>query len=476
VTGAAPAVTVGGSPSGRDVVLIGTIGKSATIDRLIAAGKIDGKALSGKWETFVTQVVANPAPGVSRALVIAGSDKRGTIYGIYDISSQIGVSPWYWWADVPVPQQTALYVLPGRHTQGTPAVKYRGIFINDEAPAMSGWTIEKNGGFNSKLYTRMFELILRMKGNFLWPAMWGRAFNLDDPQNPILADEYGIVMSTSHHEPMQRAQAEWSRLGTGAWNYETNDSVLRAFWREGIRNMGTKESVVTLAMRGDGDAPMSREANTALLERIVADQRKIIEEVTGKPAAETPQVWALYKEVQEYYDKGMRVPEDVTLLFADDNWGNIRRLPSLQERDRKGGFGIYYHFDYVGGPRNSKWLNKNPIPRIWEQMHLAHEYGARQIWVVNTGDLKPMEYPIQFFLDYAWNPSRIPASRLPEYARLWAQQQFGEAHAAEIANVVTTYLMYAGRKTAELLDTVTFFLNNFRVAERVVAEWRALEE
>jgi hypothetical protein len=282
-------------------------------------------------------------------------------------------------------------------------------------------------------------------------------------------------MSTSHHEPMQRAQQEWRRVGHGEWNYEHNDSVLREFWRQGIRNKGAKEGVVTLAMRGDGDMPMTQGANIALLERIVADQRKIIAEVTGQDPAQTPQVWALYKEVQEYYDKGMRVPDDVTLLFADDNWGNIRRLPSLKDRDRAGGFGVYYHFDYVGGPRNRKWLNTNPIPRIWEQMQLAHQYGANRIWVVNVGDLKPMEYPIQFFLDYAWDPSRTPAGRLPEYARLWAAQQFGPGHAGEIADVLTTYLTYAGRRTPELLDTATYSLTNFREAETVVADWRALE-
>jgi beta-xylosidase len=475
VTGVEANVFVGSQPATRRIVLIGTLGRSATIDRLVAQGKIDGSALAGKWETFITQVVRDPMPGVDRALVIAGSDKRGTIYGIYDISAQIGVSPWYWWADVAVPRQSSLYVLAGVHTQGTPAVKYRGIFINDEAPAMSGWTREHNGGFNSTLYTKVFELILRLKGNYLWPAMWGSAFNMDDPQNPVLADEYGIVMSTSHHEPMQRAQQEWRRVGSGEWNYEHNDSVLREFWRDGIRNMGDSEGVVTLAMRGDGDMPMSEDANIALLERIVADQRRIIAEVTGRDPSETPQVWALYKEVQEYYDRGMRVPDDVTLLFADDNWGNIRRLPPPADRDRDGGFGVYYHFDYVGGPRNYKWLNTNPVPRIWEQMHLAHEYGANRVWVVNVGDIKPMEYPIQFFLDYAWNPSRTPASRLPEYARLWATQQFGSARAADIAEVVTTYLKYAGRRKPELLDTVTFSLMNFREAETAVADWRALE-
>ena len=475
VTGVESTVQVGGEPTARPLVLIGTLGRSATIDRLVAQGRIDGRALEGKWETFVTQVVSNPLPGVDRALVIAGSDKRGTIYGIYDISAQIGVSPWYWWADVAVPRQSSLYVLPGRHTQGTPAIKYRGIFINDEAPALSGWTRAYHGGFNSKLYTKVFELILRLKGNFLWPAMWGSAFNMDDPQNPVLADEYGIVMSTSHHEPMQRAQQEWRRVGRGEWNYEHNDSVLRAFWRDGIRNQGDKEGVVTLAMRGDGDMPMTQGANIALLERIVADQRTIIGEVTGKDPSQTPQVWALYKEVQEYYDKGMRVPDDVTLLFADDNWGNIRRLPSPQDRNRAGGFGVYYHFDYVGGPRNYKWLNTNPIPRIWEQLHLAYEYGANRIWIVNVGDIKPMEYPIQFFLDYAWNPARIPSARLPEYARLWARQQFGAERATDIASAVTTYLKYAGRRKPELLDTVTFSLMNFREAETSVAEWRALE-
>ncbi len=476
VTSVEPNVVVGAQATPGPLVLIGTIGRSATIDRLVADGKIDGRALAGKWETFVTRIVAKPLPGVDEALVIAGSDKRGTIYGIYDVSAQIGVSPWYWWADVPVPHQAGLWVLPGSHTQGTPAVKYRGIFINDEAPAMSGWTREANGGFNSALYTKVFELILRLKGNFLWPAMWGSAFNMDDPQNPVLADEYGIVMSTSHHEPMQRAQQEWKRVGTGEWNYERNDSVLRAFWRDGIRNKGDKEGVVTLAMRGDGDMPMSEDANVSLLERIVADQRKIIAEVTGKDPSETPQVWALYKEVQSYYDKGMRVPDDVTLLFADDNWGNIRRLPSPEDRSRKGGSGVYYHFDYVGGPRNYKWIDTNPIPRVQEQMELAYAYGANRIWVVNVGDLKPMEYPIQFFLDYAWAPSRTPAGRLPEYARSWAAQQFGAAHAAEIAEVVTTYLKYAGRRKPELLDTVTYSLTNFDEAETEVADWRALEE
>ena len=462
-------------PAGAEVVLIGTIGKSPLIDQLIKDNKLDAKAVAGRWETFVRQVVERPLPGVARALVIAGSDKRGTIYGIYDLSQQIGVSPWYWWADVPVRPQAALYVAPARHTLGEPAVKYRGIFINDEAPALSGWAKEKFGGVNSKMYAHMFELILRLKGNYLWPAMWGNMFNVDDPLNPVLADEYGIVMGTSHHEPLTRAHEEWKKFGNGKpWNYQTNDSTLRRFWRGGMQRMGTRENIVTVGMRGDGDEPMSRESNTALLEKIVADQRTIIADVTGKPAEQTPQMWALYKEVQEYYDKGMRVPDDVTLLLCDDNWGNLRKLPKLGEKPRKGGYGIYYHFDYVGGPRNYKWLNTNPLPRIWEQMHLAHEYGANQIWVVNVGNLKPMELPISFFLDYAWNPDRIPATGVATYTQRWAAQQFGLANAPEIGDILAKYAKYNARRKPELLGPETYSLASFREAETVVAEYSQL--
>jgi hypothetical protein len=473
VTTVTPTLTTNQAPAGKQVVLIGTIGKSPLIDQLVRSKKLDVSGVAGKWEVFVEQLVDNPMPGVAQALVIAGSDKRGTIYGIYDLSQQMGVSPWYWWADVPTKQQKALYVSAGRHTQGEPAVKYRGIFLNDEAPALSGWAKEKFGGINSKMYVHVFELILRLKGNYLWPAMWGNAFNDDDKQSPILADEYGVVMGTSHHEPMVRSQQEWKRFGSGVWNYQTNAKALQDFWRQGIKNMGTKESIVTMAMRGDGDEPMSEGSNIALLEKIVADQRQILAEETHKPADQTPQLWALYKEVQDYYDKGMRVPDDVTLLLCDDNWGNLRKLPKLSDKPRKGGYGIYYHFDYVGGPRNYKWLNTNPLPRIWEQMHLAHEYGANQIWIVNVGDLKPMELPISFFLDYAWNPDKIKADQVAAYTQQWAARQFGETHAADIADILANYAKYNARRKPELLDANTYSLATGEWAT-VVAEYNQL--
>jgi len=468
VTGCKPALTHEAPRTGVHTIVIGSIEKSPLVKQLT-----DTSAIAGKWESFLTQVVG-------RTLVIAGSDKRGTIYGIYDLSEQIGVSPWYWWADVPVAHKDALYVKPGRFLQGEPAVKYRGIFLNDEAPSLSGWTHEKFGGFNSKFYVKVFELILRLKGNYLWPAMWGNAFNEDDPLNPKLADEYGIVMGTSHHEPMLRAQQEWKRHGKGPWNYATNPDVLRAFWDHGIERNKAYESIVTLGMRGDGDMPMAAtgglDANKALLEKIVADQRAIIANRMGPDVARVPQDWALYKEVQEYYDAGMRVPDDVTLLWCDDNWGNIRRLPTPDERKRAGGAGIYYHFDYVGGPRNYKWLNTNPISKVWEQMNLAYEYDARRIWIVNVGDLKPMEFPIEYFLSLAWNPQRWPHDKIEEFGRLWAEREFGPTYAADIADLIAKYTKYNGRRKPELLEPGTFSLANYDEADTVLADWKTITD
>ncbi len=456
-----------------ELVLIGTIGRSAAIDRLIAAGKLDVSAVRGHWEMSVTQIVENPFPGVRSALVIAGADKRGTIFGVYDLSEQIGVSPWAWWADVRIPHHATLFVSPGRYVQAEPRVKYRGIFLNDEAPSLSGWTQEKFGGFNHLFYEHVFELLLRLKANYLWPAMWGSAFNEDDPLDPRLADEYGIVVGTSHHEPMLRAQQEWKRHGTGPWDYTANAPELDSFWAEGIRRNRSYESTITVGMRGDGDLAMSPTANTSLLERIVADQRRIIA-ANADPAVKDPQIWALYKEVQEYYEKGMRVPDDVTLLWCDDNWGNLRRLPTAEERKRPGGAGIYYHFDYVGDPRSYKWLNTYSITKVWEQMHLAATYGADRVWIVNVGDLKPMEFPIEFFLTMARDPERWGKDHLDAYTEAWARREFGPEHAAAIAELVTLYTKGNSRRKPEQLEPGTYSLLMDHEADRIDAQWHAL--
>jgi hypothetical protein len=476
VSGLEPGISVDRFPAASQIVVVGTIGHSKLIDQLVSEKKIDLSDLKDKWEQFIFQVIEKPFPGVEKALVIAGSDKRGTLFGMLELSKQIGVSPWYWWADVPVEKQANIYVKAGRFTLGEPAVKYRGIFLNDEEPALGRWAVEKFGGFNHQFYEKLFELMLRLKANYLWPAMWWASFNTDDLANPNLADEMGIVMSTTHHEPMMRAHAEWKKKGGAPWNYETNKDSLQKFWRDGIKRMGKKESIVSMGMRGDGDMAMTAETNIALLERIVADQRKILEEVTQKPASETPQLWALYKEVQDYYDKGMRVPDDVTLLLCDDNWGNIRKLPKPTEAKRAGGYGIYYHFDYVGDPRNYKWLNTCPIQRTWEQMNLAYRHGVDRIWIVNVGDLKPMEFPIEFFLDFAWNPDQWPADKLMEYTRMWAAEQFGSNYAKTIATMLDDYTRLNSRRKPELLEPNTYSLINYREADRIVEEYNTLAE
>ncbi len=461
----------------KTAVLIGTLGHSPLLDGLVRSGKLDTVAIAGRWEAFVIQLVENPQPGLDRALVIAGSDKRGTIYGIYELSEQIGVSPWYWWADVPVPRHEALYIKPARLIETGPAVRYRGIFLNDEAPALTGWAKEKFGGLNSAFYAKVFELLLRLRANYLWPAMWSNAFNEDDPANALLADDYGIAMGTSHHEPMIRAQQEWKHHGTGAWNYSTNSDVLKKFWADGIRRNRNFESIVTIGMRGDGDEPMTKggdmKANIALLERIVADQRALLASI-NPDVTKVPQLWALYKEVADYYEHGMKVPDDITLLWCDDNWGNIRRLPTEKERARLGGAGVYYHFDYVGTPRSYKWLNTNPLPKIWEQMDLAFDYGADRIWIVNVGDLKPMEIPIEFFMRMAWDPKAMPKEKIADFTRHWAEREFGPAHAAEIADIVAKYAKYNGWRKPELLEPKTFSLVNYQEAERVLEVWRTL--
>ena len=441
----------------KATILVGTIGHSAAIDQLVKQKRINGNLLKGKREKFIITVVDNQ-------LIIAGSDRRGSIYGIYELSQQMGVSPWYDWADVPVEHHDSIFVNRGTYTDDEPAVRYRGIFLNDEAPCLTSWVKNTYGtGYGDhRFYQRVFELVLRLRGNMMWPAMWGWAFYADDPENEKTADEMGVVMSTSHHEPMARNHQEYARnrKGWGPWNYQKNKANLQKFFREGIERMKGTEQIVTIGMRGDGDEAMSAEADTKLMSQIINDQRKIIADVTGKKASETPQVWALYKEVLDYYDKGMKVPDDVTLLLCDDNWGNVRRVPNAKERKHKGGWGLYYHVDYVGAPRNSKMLNVTPVQNPWEQLTLAYENGIDRLWILNVGDLKPMEYPISQFMDMAWNPRKYDVNNITRHTRDWCAQQFGESQADEAARILNLICKYNGRCTPEMLDKNTYSLEN----------------
>ena len=433
--------------------------------------RINGKLLKGKREKFIITLIDGQ-------LVIAGSDRRGTIYGIYELSQQMGVSPWYDWADVPVEHHDSIFVNKGIYTDGEPAVRYRGIFLNDEAPCLTSWVKNTYGtGYGDhRFYQRVFEQVLRLRGNMMWPAMWGWAFYADDPENEKTADEMGVVMSTSHHEPMARNHQEYARnrKGWGPWNYQKNKANLQKFFREGIERMKGTEQIVTIGMRGDGDEAMSAEADTKLMTNIINDQRKIIADVTGRKASETPQVWALYKEVMDYYDKGMKVPDDVTLLLCDDNWGNVRRVPNAKERKHKGGWGLYYHVDYVGAPRNSKMLNVTPVQNPWEQLTLAYENGIDRLWILNVGDLKPMEYPISQFMDMAWNPRKYDVNNITRHTRNWCAQQFGESQADEAARILNLICKYNGRCTPEMLNKNTYSLENGEWQE-VVNQYLQLE-
>ena len=493
VTNQKPEIAFDKLPTNKQIVIAGTYGKNPIIDQLVKNKKIDLKDIVGKWEAYTIQTVEKPFPGIERALVIVGNDKRGTIYGIYDLSQQIGVSPWHFWADVPVPHKDALYVKPIKHTQ-SPSVKYRGIFINDEAPALSNWIKEKYGmvkpsqnppigngvvNYGSEFYTKVFELMLRIKANYLWPAMWGNAFNEDDAQNARLADEYGIVMGTSHQEPMIRSQQEWDRRyfrTLGHWNYKKHTDTLEKFWREGVRRNKNYESIVTMGLRGANDSEMEGDlkSNIAMVEGIVKKQQKIIAEEMNPDITQVPQSWCLYKEIMEYYNEGMRVPDNITLLWADDNWGNIRRLPTPEERLRAGGSGVYYHFDYHGDPRSYEWINTNPISKIWDQMSLAKQYGADRIWIVNVGHFKGYELPMEYFMSLAWDTNKWTNSNINEYTRLWVTREFGSEYAEEIADILSKYTKYNGRRKIESLTPKTYSLVNYLEAENVVKDFNKI--
>ena len=458
-------------PNNDRLIIVGTL-DSRYIKELIKNKKIDETELKGKNEKYLMTVVDNPLAGVKEALVIAGSNKRGAIYGIYELSEQIGVSPWYDWADVPVLPQQNLSIACGQYTAGEPAVKYRGIFLNDEAPCLTTWVLNTYGTNygDHKFYSRVFELILRLRGNFLWPAMWSWSFYADDPENSRTADEMGVIIGTTHHEPMARNHQEWARKRSeyGAWDYNTNQTVLDQFFREGVERAVGTEDLITIGMRGDGDTGLGGtegedhnavnrdEENKKLLERIIKNQRQIIKKTTGKAPEKTPQVWAIYKEVQRLYDMGLKVPDDVIMLLCDDNWGNVRHLPNEQERKHPGGWGMYYHVDYVGAPRNTKWLNVTPIQNMWEQLQVTYDYGVDKIWIVNVGDLKPMEYPITLFLDMAWNPTSFTVNNLLDHTRQFCAQQFGEEQANEATRILNLYSKYTGRVTPEMLDRTTY--------------------
>jgi hypothetical protein len=463
VTGRRPAV---GSSAAGPAVIIGTLGHSPLINGLVAAGKLDVEDLRGAWESFIITTVANPFPGVPTALVIAGSDRRGTAFGVYELSQAIGVSPWYWWSDVTPAKKSALHVATGTRRFGPPSVQYRGIFLNDEDWGLQPWaarTFEpETGDLGPKTYAKIFELLLRLKANTLWPGMHPstKAFN-HYPANKQVADDYAIVMGSSHAEPMLRNNVDEWTAPKETYNYVANrDGVLR-YWEQRLQENGRFENIYTLGMRGIHDSnmvgPKTDAERIATLEKIFADQRALIEKYAkpdvgapldgarGRPQGtplrieSIPQMFCAYKEVLALYRQGLKVPDDVTIVWPDDNFGYVRNFATPEELKRPGGFGVYYHISYLGAPLSYLWLSTTPPALIWSEMSKAYDHGARKIWIVNVGDLKPAEIGTEFFLQMAWDIKRWRHDNLANVLPEWAAREFGPAVAPEIARVMDIY-------------------------------------
>ncbi|KAK1775538.1 hypothetical protein QBC45DRAFT_445140 [Copromyces sp. CBS 386.78] len=474
-------------PSPSDTVIIaGTIGHSEIIDSLIASKKLDVSATKGKWESFTSQVIKNPIQGCSSALVIAGSDPRGTIFGIYDVSEQIGVSPWYFWADVPTRRNKNIYALNKKKVQGSPSVKYRGFFLNDEQPALTNWVEEHwertpyGAGYGPAFYGLIFEVLLRLRANYLWPALWGTMFEVDDPGNQPFADAFEIVLGTSHTEPMMRAQNEFGHFYQGPWAYNLNNETIDDYFRYGVQRAKpyARNSLWTMGMRGTGDTAIQGlgvDHIVDMLTTLVHNQRDILAKGLGVSDVTTvPQAWCLYKEVMTYLFAGLEVPDDITLLWADDNWGHVRRLPLLNETSRAGGAGVYYHFDYVGDPRNYKWINTVQLSKTTEQMHMTYARGADRIWIVNVGDMKAHEIPINHWFDLGYDMKRWGVDSTEEWAKTWAAREFGSKYADEIGDIMIKYAMYASRRKFELVEPQTYSVINYNEADAVLQQWAEL--
>jgi hypothetical protein len=466
VTGRRPAVRrqVRGVAEGSDTgpaVLVGTLGRSALADALAAGGKIDLSALRGKWESFVIATIDRPLPGVPRALVVIGSDPRGTAFGVYELSQAIGVSPWTWWADVAPARRDSLFVAAGLRRFGPPSVKYRGIFINDEDWGLRPWAAKtfepEHGNIGPKTYTRVFELLLRLKANTLWPAMHPgtRPFN-SFAENAALAGEYGIVMGSSHAEPMLRNNVgEW-KDPPGAYNYQANPEGVGKYWEERVAANARHENLYTIGMRGIHDSSMQGPKDTpsrvALLEKIFADQRAMLAKHVHPQVDKVPQLFVPYKEVLAQYRGGLKVPEDVTIMWTDDNFGYVRNFTTPQERTRAGGFGVYYHISYLGAPLSYLWLSTTPPALIWEEMRRSYDAGADRVWILNVGDLKPAEIGTEFFMQMAWDIGRWDADAQPRFLAAWAAREFGPAHAAGIAALMGDYYRLNFRRRPEHLQ------------------------
>ncbi|MFT3751794.1 MAG: glycosyl hydrolase 115 family protein [Paludibacter sp.] len=472
ITGKKPEIITNVTDSKADLIIAGTIGQSAFVDQLIKSAKLDVSGTKGKWETYTISIIESPLKGVKRALVIAGSDRRGTAYGLFELSRRLGVSPWVWWADVLPETHKQLYLTPGTICSKEPAVKYRGIFINDEDWGLHPWAAKNMDidikDIGPKTYAKVFELLLRLRANTIWPAMHDstKAF-FYYPQNPVVADKYAIVMGSTHCDQMLRSNTfEWQKnfeheygKMPGEYRYDKNKAEVHKYWEDRVKAVKDYESVFTIGMRGVRDGsivgPTTPKEKILLLDTIMSDQRGMFRKYYGDEK-NVAQIFCPYKEVLSLYKSGLKIPDDVTLVWTDDNYGYIRQLSNPVEQKRSGGSGIYYHLEYLGKPHDYAWLSSNSPALISFEMTKAYQFGANRFWMVNVGDIKPAEMELQFFLDMAFEPERWTPDKANGYAKHWAEQNFGSELATQIADLKQQYYALAQAGKPEHMGLLRF--------------------
>lgn len=503
VTGVRPEIRQKTAQCGGSIVLFATVGKSACLERLEREGKWPAGALAGKREVYRMQVIDAPfpeQPEIKKMLVIAGSDKRGTIYGMFRLSELCGVSPLVYWGDaVPEKKEVLMLSVGAGYVSKEPSVRYRGFFINDEWPAFGNWCMEHFGGFNAKVYEEVFILLLRLKGNYLWPAMWSSTFSEDGPglESAVLADIYGVIMGASHHEPMCRAGAEWQHIyqnygRDNTWSFLSNKEAITEFWKDGILRNKPFENVITIGMRGESDSKLLPEdaglkENIQVIKDAILTQHELLRRYIDPDLKKVPRMLAIYKEVEEYYYgdetceglRGWEELDDVILMLCEDNFGNTRGLPNETDRKHPGGYGMYYHFDYHGAPVSYEWQNSSRLTKTWEQMTQAYEYGVRELWIVNVGDLKGVEYPLCYFMDLAYDYETYSVKNVTEeYAGTWVEKQFGghlgKEALAKTLKLLEGFTRWNAARRPETMEPGLYHPCHFREGERVWNEVNGL--
>lgn len=483
-------------------IVVGTIGSSPLIDGMIADGVLDVSEVMGKREVFLVKLLSIEGAG---KLVIAGTETIATLFGMYHISRKMGVSPWVYWADVmPAKQTKVVFDESIEYVSKEPSVRFRGFFMNDEWPSLGNFVMNTFGDFNEFFYEKVFDLLLRLKGNYFWPAMWSASLPLDGSEDPLailkLATELGITIGQSHHEPLTRASEEWDKVKTDEnnvgygrdWNYYTNGEGLYRYWEDGLERDKEFKHMITIGMRGERDTMMLGEdstiqENVELLRRIITDQKQIIRD---KGCDDMPKMLALYKEVEGFYYGGNGVNglrswdglDDTILLLSDDNFGNCRTLPTEDVRDRKAGWGLYYHFDYHGAPISYEWVSSTPLPKVWEQVSMAYDYGIRDLWIVNVGDIRPNELPLSYFMELAYdfeNYGTNHPNETDEFLAGWVEEQFGayikdKALKVTIADILREYARIHGLRKPEAMNPGVYHVSHFNETKKMIARCEAL--